>query len=314
MATYGSVDELRFFSVVAGSETLTAASRELGCSLPVVSKRLSALEARLGVKLVQRGTRRLVLTSEGATYAHRIGRILSDVQELEETISGADRELRGTVNVEATLGLGRAHIAPLLGQFSSLHRGLEARLFSSALPLRPHRRQFDVAIHVGLPAADSGLRLRRLASNRRVLCGAPSYIRLHGRPETVDDLSEHDCIVLRENESDFALWRFGDEGNQRRVRVEGSLSSNDGDIVVGWAAEGRGLMMRSQWHVQRYLDTGELIELLPDVPTPAADIYALYDDTHHVPRRVLDLIDYLGRELPKRVAPGASQAARAGRS
>lgn len=298
VATSAHEGDLYFFHVVASSETLTAASRELGCSLPVVSKRLSALERRLEVRLVQRGARRLTLTSEGALYAARLAAILEQIRALEDTVSGKAGELRGTVVVEATLGIGRAHIAPLLGEFAAAHPGVHVRMQSSALPLR--RRDFDVAVHVGTPP-DSTLRMRRLARNRRVPCAAPSYLAERGTPGRIEDLADHDCIVLREKESDFALWRFGDEDRPRHVRVDGSLSSNDGDVVTAWALEGRGVIMRSEWQVQPHLDRGELVRVLPHVPTPAADVYALLEGDGHVPRRVGALIEHLVRRLPERL-------------
>ncbi|MEU3792337.1 LysR substrate-binding domain-containing protein [Streptomyces fructofermentans] len=295
-----SIDDLRFFQVVAASETLTAASRHLGCSLPVTSKRLSALERRLDVRLVQRGTRRLVLTSEGALYASRLDSILDQVRELEDLVTDGSRDLRGALVVQATLGLGRAHVAPLLAEFAASHPQLQVRLHTSALPLRPHRQKFDVAVHVGSPP-DSSLRMRRLAENRRVPCAAPSYLDRRGAPTRVEELADHDCIVLRENEGDFALWRFGDVSDPRHVRVRGSLSSNDGDIVTGWALEGRGVIMRSEWHVRPHIERGELVRVLPHVTTPAADIYALTADDTHVPRRVTGLIEYLASRMPGRL-------------
>lgn len=294
------MDDLHFFRAVAASETLTAAARELGWSLPVVSKRLSVLEARLDVRLVQRGTRRLVLTSEGELYAARLPAILDQVRELEDQVSDSSPELRGTIVVEATLGLGRAHVAPLVGEFTALHPGLHVQLHTSALPLRPHRREFDLAVHVG-PPPDSSLRMRRLALNRRVPCAAPAYLERKGMPVRVEDLAAHDCIVLRENEGDFALWRFGDAQHPRQVRVHGSLSSNDGDVVTGWALEGRGVVMRSEWQLRPFLERGDLVRVLPDVPTPAADIYALLSDDAHVPRRVRALIEHLAARLPDRL-------------
>ncbi|MGP4029371.1 LysR family transcriptional regulator [Actinomadura sp. 3N407] len=299
-ASRSSMDDLWFFQVVASSETLTAASRELGCSLSVVSKRLSALERRLDVRLVQRGARRLVLTSEGERYAARTQAILDQVRELEDSLAGQSAELRGSLTVESTIGLGRAHVAPLLGEFASAHPGLHVQLETSALPLRPHRRTFDVAVHVGTPP-DSSLRMRRLATNRRVPCAAPSYLAEHGAPAAIEDLAEHNCIVLRENESDYALWRFGDAARPRHVRVHGGLSSNDGDVVTDWALQGRGVIMRSEWHIGPYLERGELVRVLPHLPTPAADIYALHGDDGHVPRRVGRFIDHLASGLPSRL-------------
>ncbi|MHC3472580.1 LysR family transcriptional regulator [Streptomyces sp. 7R007] len=302
--TRSSIDDMQFFHVVASSETLTAASRELGCSLPVVSKRLSALERRLDVRLVQRGARRLVLTSEGELYAARVEAILDQVRELEDSVTGSSGGLRGSIVVVTTLGLGRAHIAPLLGEFAAAHPDVHVVMHTSALPLRPHRREFDVAVHVGTPP-DSSLSMRRLAENRRVPCAAPSYLAQHGEPTSIEDLAHHNCIVLRENESDYALWRFGDSARPRHVRVSGNLSSNDGDVVTGWALEGRGVIMRSEWHVRPHLDRGELIRVLPDIPTPAADIFALLEEDRHVPQRVSVLIDYLAAHLPPRLEAAA---------
>ncbi|MGW6007486.1 LysR family transcriptional regulator [Streptomyces sp. NPDC055210] len=299
-----SVDDLKFFQVVAASETLTAASRRLGWSLPVVSKRLSALESRLDVRLVQRGTRRLVLTSEGALYASGLDSILDRLRELEDLVTERSGELRGALVVQATLGLGRAHVAPLLAEFAAAHPQLQVQLNTSALPLRPHRRTFDVAVHVGSPP-DSSLRMRRLAENRRVPCASPAYLARHGAPTCVEDLARHDCIVLRENEGDYALWRFGDVGDPRHVRVRGPLQSNDGDIVTGWALEGRGVIMRSEWQVRPHIERGDLVRVLPNVPTPAADIYALLEDDGHVPRRVTELIEHLAARLPGRLARSA---------
>lgn len=296
-----AVDDLEFFRVVASSESLTAAARELGSSLPVVSRRLSALERRLEVRLVHRGARRLALTSEGELYARRGAAILGQVRELDELMADQTGRLRGSLVVESTPGFGRAHVAPLLGDFVADHSEVEARLQLSALPLRPHRREFDVAIHVGHPP-DSSLRMRRLARNRRVPCAAPSYLAERGTPTAVDDLTEHDCIVLRENESDFAVWRFGSVSRPRPVRVRGRLASDDGDVVTDWALAGRGIIMRSEWQVRRHLESGALVRLLPRVPTPEADVVAVFDGEGPSPRRVTAFVDLLARRLPDRLA------------
>ncbi|WP_370964180.1 LysR family transcriptional regulator [Amycolatopsis sp. cg9] len=291
------LDDLAFFHVVAVSETLTAAARELDVSLPVVSKRLKALEERLDVRLVHRGARRLALTAEGELYAARVEAILDQVRELDDLVGHRAGDLRGPIVVQATPGLGRAHVAPLIGEFTARHPLVRVRLHTSALPLRPHRREFDLAVHVGTPP-DSTLRMRRLARNRRVPCAAPSYLDLRGIPGRIEDLAGHDCIVLRENEGDFAVWRFGGAAHPRQVRVRGSLASNDGDIVTDWALRGRGIVMRSEWQVRPHLDSGALVRVLPGVPTPPADIYALLADDAHIPRRTSELVAHLAARLP----------------
>lgn len=293
------VDDLAFFRVVAGSESLTAAARELSSSLPVVSRRLAALEQRLGVRLVHRGARRMSLTPEGRLYAGRAAAILDQVHELDEQVADGAGHLRGAVTVLSTPGIGRAHIAPLLGDFVAQHPGVRAQLQVSSLPLQPQRRGFDVAIRVG-SAPDSSLKMRRLAPGRRVPCASPAYLARRGTPATLADLADHDCIALRENEATSPAWAFGERG-ARTVAVGAHLSSNDGDVVTGWALDGRGIIMRSEWQVREHLASGALVRVLPEVATPRADVYALFDAERHVPRRVVALIDLLAERLPRRL-------------
>ncbi|WP_167488091.1 LysR substrate-binding domain-containing protein [Nocardia terpenica] len=160
-----------------------------------------------------------------------------------------------------------------------------------------------IAVHVGVPA-DSVLRLRRLAPNRRIVCAAPEYLARVGRPATVVDLVSHNCPVLRENEGDYARWRFGKDGREQRIRVFGTLSSNDGETVTRWALQGFGLVMRSRWCIEKYLRSGELVQVPPEVVVPAADIVAVFGDSRALPRRVLEFVDYPARELPGSIERG----------
>lgn len=286
-------------NAIAKNGSLTAASRELRCSLPTVSKRLAAMERRLGTRLIRRSTRKLVLTAEGQILAARSLRILDDIADLEDEVGASAGALKGRMTVRASLGIGRHHVSPIIANFSSLHPGIMIQLDTSALPLST-TAQFDVVVHVGLPR-DSNLVLRRLAGNRRVVCAAPSYLAAFGEPKSTDDLGSHNCIVLRENDGDHATWRFGESGQDYGVRVDGSLTSNDGDVVTEWALAGCGIIQRSTWHVGRYLRNGQLRELLTDVPVPSADVHALFHDARNTTRRVRSFIDYLATELPARI-------------
>ena len=159
--------------------------------------------------------------------------------------------------VHSTIGLGRAHIAPLLGTFSTLHPGVDIELDLSHLPLNIAGTSFDIAIRVG-QLRDSRLKARRLHPNRRVLCAAPSYFNDRTRPTSLADLADHHCIVIRENETDYAIWRFGKDDDETAVRVHGSMISNDGDIATRWCLEGHGLIMRSLWQVAPFMRDGAL--------------------------------------------------------
>lgn len=294
-----SIDDLEFFEQISRSRSLTEAARSWGKSVSVVSKRLAALEARLGVPLVRRSTRQLTLTEEGQLYASGAVSILQQKTDLEDALSVQHGELKGRIAVHSTLGIGRKHIAPLLGEFIRKHPLIEIDLELSALPLNISGTNFDIAIRVGA-LSDSRLKARLLARNRRIVCAAPSY--LEGAPALHDvrDLERHNCIVLRENNADYALWRFGDQG-QEHVRVDGTMVSDDGDVVTDWCAQGLGLIMRSTWHVNPLIHDGVLVQVLADVPTPSADIYALHPATTKAPRRITEAIEHLRQGLVGRV-------------
>ncbi|MFE0021133.1 LysR family transcriptional regulator [Amycolatopsis sp. NPDC059021] len=295
------LDDLQFFDGVARSQTLTQAARRWGVSPSAVSKRLARLERRLGVQLVTRSTRRLDLTGEGERYAAGAARLLPMITDLEEEVGERRHGVRGRVAVHSTIGLGRAHIAPLLGGFRKLHPDIEIDLELSPLPLHVAGTPYDFAVRVGRQR-DSALHARLLHPNRRVVCASPDYLRRRDPPRSVHDLPDHDCIVIRENDSDYAIWRFGTGAEEAAIKVPGAMISNDGEIATRWCADGHGLVMRSLWHVAPLLRTGELVQVLPDVPTPDAHIYAVYASARALPRRARLAIDHLATELRPRLA------------
>ena len=294
-----STDDVLFFDVVAKSSSLTEAARQIGTSVSSVSKRLSRIEKRLGVSLMLRTTRRLTLTSEGERYAAGSAVIAAELTELEDSLS-EHGELVGRIRVHASVGLGRAHIAPLVAQFCDQHPRVQVELELSPLPLNIAGTTFDIGIRVGT-LQDSRLTAKRLCRNRRIVCAAPDYLRRHGTPTEPKDLQQHNCIVLRENEGDYALWRFGADNDETAIRVDGNLSSNDGDVITRWCVDGHGLIMRSIWHVGPLLRDGTLVQVLADLPTPSADIHALYLATAHPPRRIRELVNHLAAGLNDRI-------------
>ncbi|WP_302139402.1 LysR family transcriptional regulator [Halomonas alkalicola] len=297
------LDDLAFFQRLAQAGSLTATARELGLSLSAVSKRLKQLEARLGVTLASRTTRRLTLTPEGERYLVRGAAILEELVELEEALGAQRAELSGPLKINATFGFGRRHVAPLLSHFCARHPGVEASLELSNFPLTPGEQGVDIGIRVGEPP-DSRLVARHVLANRRVLCASPRYVASMPPLETPADLSAHPCLVLRENDSDYAVWRFRrrDGGAEQAVKVAGPLASNDGEVIVGLALDGHGVMLRSWWDVHEWLARGELVELLPGWRGVRADFHAVYPQRRHVPARLRAFVELLQRELPRRVA------------
>lgn len=296
------LDDLAFFQTLAGNASLTAAARELGMSLSAVSKRLTQLEARLGVQLIQRTTRRLSLTAEGEHYAQRGRDILADVGELENTLAAQHAELSGPLRINATFGFGRAHVAPLVSDFVTLHPQLDVLLELSDYPLNLTEHGLDLGILIGTPP-DSRLVARRILANRRIVCAAPDYLRRCGTPRTIEELSEHNCLIVRENDSSYAVWRFVDDGRERAIKVKGSLASNDGEVITRLALDGHGIMLRSWWHVHRHLARGELVALLPGYDTPRADFHAVFPQRRFVSARLREFIDFLAAQMAQRVPP-----------
>lgn len=295
------LDDLAFFQRLAQCGNLTATARELGLSLSAVSKRLSQLEARLGVQLASRTTRRLTLTREGELYSARGTAILDELSDLEGTLSDRQSELTGRLRINATFGFGRRHVAPLISRFTAQHPRLEVLLELTNFPLNLADHGFDVGIRVGRPP-DSRLVARRVLRNRRVLCAAPDYVAGMPALTTPQELGGCQCLVVRENDSDYALWRFVSGSREMAIKVAGRLASNDGEAITRMALDGHGVMLRSWWDVHRHLQSGELVALLPEWQGVDADFYAVYEQRRHVPTRLSAFITYLEAVLPGRVS------------
>lgn len=293
-----SIDDLRFFTLITRFGSLTAVAREMGLTLPAVSKRLTQLEQRLGVQLVLRTTRRLTLTAEGERYAEGARPIINQLAELESAVSNSQALLTGRLSLNASFGFGRRFIAPLVSAFHQLHPNLEIDLQLTSQPLNFLDNGVDIDLRVGEPP-DSRLVAIKLMSNSRVVCAARSYLDKRGVPQSVADLADHNCIVLRQYESDYSLWRFVRDGREYVQKVSGDLSSNDGETVVNYARDGHGIILRSRWDIQTDLQQGELVPLLTDYRAPAADIYAVYTFRKHVPARISVFIHYLRQHLER---------------
>ncbi|SNS18048.1 transcriptional regulator, LysR family [Noviherbaspirillum humi] len=288
--------ELSFFVLLARKGSLSAVARELDITPPAATKRLAQMERRLGVRLVNRTTRRISLTDEGERYLAQAGAILAAIREMEESVSGGRDEPRGLLRVNATLGFGRTTIAPLVSGFARRYPEVEVQLQLTDRPINLVEEAFDLGIRFGeLP--DTRLTARRIMSNRRFLCAAPSYLRRHGEPQTPADLADHCCILHRQNDEAHGVWRLTRNRRSHSVKVSGMLSSNDGDVVLGWALEGHGILLRSEWDAAKYLQTGRLQVVLKDYQPAPADLFVYYPSRQHLPAKVRVFIDFLASQL-----------------
>ena len=295
--------ELFVRAVAAGS--LSAAGRELGLSPAVASKRLARLEAHLGARLLQRSSRRLSLTDNGALYLERCHVILAEVAEAEALLGGDDARVRGTLRVSATSALGRRWVGPLVARFAAMHPEVVVHLSLTDRLVDLVETGIDCAVRVG-PLADERLVARRLADNRRVVCATPRYLRMHGTPATPAELSQHQCLVLTPGAAPHADWRFRPpHGAATHVRVRGRLVSDSGQQVHDWMLAGHGLARRSFWDVADELASGKLVEVLRDWSDEDAPISVVYASRRHLPRRTRLFIDALAAHFGQAAAQAA---------
>jgi len=290
--------ELAFFCLLIQQGSLAATARELNLTPPAVSRRLTLLEERLGVRLLNRTTRRISPTSEGEVYFQNAQRILSDIDEMERLVSSSRAAPKGLLRVNAPLGFGRSYIGPAIGQFAKNYQDVAVQLHLTDRPPSLPDEATDVSIRFGdLP--DSRLIAKKIAANRRLLCAAPTYLKKAGIPLHPHELTQHACIVLRQNEAAAGNWRFHRGKQNETVKVHGQLSTNDGEVALNWALAGHGILLRAEWDVAKYLRSGRLVQVMPDYEAPAADVYAVYQERLNLSAKIAYFVNHLRDYLEK---------------
>jgi len=291
--------DLRFFSTLAACGSLSAAARELGLTAAAVSKHLAQMESRAGVPLVNRTTRRMMLTPEGELYLEHARRILDDINALSELLGSARQRPEGLLRVNATLGFGRSHVAPAISKFITQYPQVSVQLQLSVKPPPLTDDAFDVCIRFGEPP-DTRVVARKLAANRRLLCASPAYLSRRGTPHTPHDLTRHSCIAIRQGDEAYGVWRLSSGSKTESVKIRGGLTTNDGEIAVKWALDGHGILMRAEWDLKPYLRDGRLVQVLPGYDTPNADIFAVYSQRHQMSNRIRTFVDFIASELAEK--------------
>ncbi|MGB0662480.1 MAG: LysR family transcriptional regulator [Pontibacterium sp.] len=288
--------EFEFFIALAKNGGLSATARELNLTPSAVTKRLNNLESRLGVRLVNRTTRRISLTDEGVVYLDYAKSIRDQIDEMEAAVSHRRSKPSGLLRVNAPLGFGRNYIAPILSEFVNEYPEVTIELMLTDRPLSLPDESVDVCIRFG-QAPDSRLIARKIAPNRRLICASPSYFKKHPKPQTPADLHQHSCIVIKQNQQVASAWRFTPEQDpgapEEVIKVKAGMVTNDGEIALRWALNGHGMLMRAEWDLARYIREGKLETVLESYKTPEADIYAVYMERLNLSAKVTRFLDYL---------------------
>jgi DNA-binding transcriptional LysR family regulator len=284
--------QIESFVAVAARGSLTAAAQLEGVAPAIIGRRLDALEARLGVKLLLRTTRRISLTHEGSAFLEDCQRLLADFANAEASVSAGGVKASGHLRITAPAGFGRRHVAPLVARFRQQHADVSISLNLSDRVVDLAGEGFDCAVRVGdLP--DSSLVSVRLADNRRLCVATSAYLARCGTPRQPSDLSRHDCLTLSSDASQTRGWAFRVQGELLHLRPGGPLDCSDGQVLHDWCLAGYGIAWRSTWEVEAEIAAGQLVEVLKDFAAPPNGIFAVFPQRKHLPLRLRLWIDFL---------------------
>jgi LysR family transcriptional activator of dmlA len=298
-------DDLRVFVTVVRKSSFAAAAEELGMSPAYVSKRIGVLEGILGVRLFQRTTRRIVITSDGEQVYARAQGILDNLDDLIDEVSERRRAPSGMLRICSSFGFGRKLVAPAIARLAAAYPGLQIRFEVFDRLVDTVAEGFDLDVRVGDEIAPQ-LIARRLRPNGRILCASPAYLARHGAPKNLQDLAGHQCLPIKERDHPFGVWRLRGKNGEETVKVSGALSTNHGEIALRWALDGAGIVLRSRWDAQPYLDAGTLVTVLPDF-TQEANVWAVYPQRLAGSAKLRVCVEFLDEhlEMPRQAASPA---------
>ena len=284
--------QIETFVAVATKGSLTAAAQAEGVAPAIIGRRMDALEARLGVKLLLRTTRRISLTHEGSAFLEDCQRLIADFNNAEASVSAGGVKASGHLRVTAPAGFGRRHVAPLVPGFLDQHPDVSLSLNLSDRVVDLVNEGFDCAVRVGdLP--DSSLVSVRLADNRRLCVATPTYLQRAGTPRHPSELTRHACLTLSSDASQTRGWAFVAEGTATYLRPGARLDCSDGQVLHEWCLQGLGLAWRSTWEVEHDIAAGRLVSVLDEFAAPPNGIYAVFAQRKHLPLRLRLWIDFL---------------------
>lgn len=287
-------EDMRLFCQVMESGSFTAAAEKLGLSKQFVSRRLIQLEDRLGVRLLNRSTRRLDVTPLGQSYYESALRLLSEVEQVEQGIAGQNSEPRGTIRLSAPLSFAMAHLGCLLPAFLQRYRQVSVEVDLSDRSVDLIGEGYDLVLRIGI-LEDSTLIARRIASVQRVYCASPEYLALRGTPRKPDDLVDHDCLPYGHGRQ--VQWRFQNKGKLQSLNVSGRMRVNNGELLRDTAIAGLGITYLPTFIVADALKDGRLVTLLEDFAPDALTLSAVYPQHRQSSRPVQALVDFLRERL-----------------
>ena len=279
------------FAQVVEAKSFSAAAERLGMSKSLVSRKVSALERSLSVKLLNRSTRKLSLTDAGAIFYEHCAAIVQQMELAEQRVTQTQSEPAGLVRVTAVPAFAARHVLPAVTEFHQLYPKIQVKLSCSNRTLDLGEEGFDLGIRVSFRPAEN-LVARKLTDNRAVLCATPAYLKQHGMPRRIEDIGEHDCVLFSVL-APKGMWTFRRDGRKYSVQVSGTLETDDMDAVRSAVLAGLGIGLLPSYMVGAELRQGQLVPLLRHYQAmPESGIYLVYLPNRTLPSRVRALIDF----------------------
>ena len=295
------VAELQLFVEIVRAGNLSAAARALNSSPAAMSRGLTALESRLGVRLVTRTSRSFELTEEGQLFYERCARIAADIADAEAEASSKGATIKGMLRLGAPMELGRRLVAPLITEFRGKFPDVQVHLVLSDAGLDVIDDGLDVALRIGLPS-DSSVIARKILTAKRITCASPAYFKEHGTPAKPADLLQHDCIRLVRGRRVMDAWVFQEQGKRFEVVVNGTLTTTSGEVVHDWVRAGRGIALKADWDLQPELREGSIVPCLSDYWCDEIDLFALCANRQHLSPRIRAFLKFIAARLSEAVA------------
>lgn len=284
-------DEMQIFVEVVRLGTLVDAARKLNLSAPTVTKQISALEDRLGTRLLNRTTRKVTPTEAGELFYQSCNKIIEQIDAAESEVRQLREELRGTLRVTSSTDFSRLHLSKAITEFAHASPYLRLELHFSDENVDLRSEAFDVAIRIG-ELVDSTMVARRLGGCRRVICASHEYLSAHGTPTLPEHLADHECIGYEHLQGAHG-WKFVVDGRTKIYRPQGRYNTNCGWMIRDLALAGLGIGFMPTFLVEEDLAVGRLVTVLDEYLDDDVNIYAVFPSRANLPMKVRSFVDFL---------------------
>jgi len=289
-------NQMILFAKVVDNHGFSAAAREMGLTPSAISRQISHLEDRLGIRLLNRSTRRVSLTDVGRTFYIRCAEVARNVVDAEELVRALVDHPQGRLRVASTVAFAKAQLMPLMPEFIALNPDVKLSFELTDRFVDLVGEEIDVAIRFTEQLNDQSAIARKLAPNKRVFVASPAYLREFGAPKTPKDLVNFNCLQLSTVRA-FNLWHFENGTSDSEIKIEGNFDANSADAVYHAALSGIGIAKLSTYLVNDALADGRLEQVLPDYWDATSDILAVYSNKRNLSPNVRALVDYLADKL-----------------